>query len=128
MARSNRERIEQVGRWLTDNFPTPYPVEIRLAQKIAAIGSDDYFVNRSGDEGETWRKGRKIIIRLSIGAGRNRSVVIHNLIHEYAHASSLRHDSIQHERASHDAAWGIEYAKIYEKFYEEGGSKESSTY
>lgn len=122
---SNRERIDQIARWLWCKFRAPYPVEVRLCKKIGVQGKAGPRERQRGDDGECYRVGRLIVIRLSTGCGRVCTDLIHNLVHEWAHAHSMRHDAIEHKRAEHDPEWGLAHQKVYHAFFDEGGWRES---
>lgn len=50
------------------------------------------------------------------------------LIHEMAHAVAWKHQSVEKYYATHSDEWGIAYAKIYRKYFEEDGKTESYEY
>ena len=123
--RSNRDRLYQIRRWLSAVFRTPYPVALRCVKRIAP-DNDNELVH-----GETYRWGRHIVIRIAVRPG----VILHNavdsLLHEWAHAVSMRHDAIEEKRlnhGAHDDEWGLAYGKIYRRFYDEGGDQDSEAY
>ena len=130
-ARGNRERLIQVGDWLRATFQTPYPVIFRIPKKIAADPGDKPAVKRGGYYGSTERIGRKIIIRIACRSGIRRNDLFQSILHEFAHAVSMRHDKIEDGRLSHgahDDEWGLAYGKIYRRFYDEGGFEASGNY
>ena len=122
---TNHQRVEQVGRWLAEKFPTPYPVEIRVCSKVAAARNASPAEKKVGDDGETYRVDRRIIVRVSSGARRYGSTMTGTLLHEWAHARTWRHEILEHKRAPHDDEWGLAYVQIYRAFYDEDGWKES---
>ncbi len=130
-ARGNRERLFQVGRWLRATFQTPYPVTFRIVKKVAAAPNDKPATKRVGYYGSTERIGRKIVIRIACRPGMRRDDLFQTILHEFAHAVSMRHDRIEDERlnhGAHDDEWGLAYGKIYRRFYDEGGVESSSNY
>ncbi len=123
MPRSNKDRVQQVGRWLRDKYELKDPLDIRLCHKIAVEYSDDYFVKRTGDDGYIYHEGGAWVIRLSTGCGRTLYQLIHNLIHEYAHAYASERGS-----TGHDRKWGYWHSVIYEAYYDDDGAAESRVY
>lgn len=119
--RGNQNRINQVSDWLRDNFPTPYPVTVRTPRVIAP----------KRNLGETYREGRRIIIRICLRKGIPRYVMIETLLHEWAHACSMKHDCLEGPRLSHgahDDEWALSYGKVYRKFMDDGGQTISGNY
>ncbi len=130
-ARGNRERLIQIGKWLAAEHPTPYPVTLRIVKKIAALPGAKPIERGMGDAGETYREGRRIVIRIACRPSLARAYMIDALLHEHAHATSMRHDSIEGERGKHgghDAAWALDYGSIYRHFVDNGGSEASGNY
>jgi hypothetical protein len=130
-ARGNKGRLLQVGDWLRATFQTPYPVIFRIAKKIAADPEDRPATKRTGYYGSTERVGRTIVIRIACRPGIRRDDLFQSILHEFAHAVSMRHDKIEDGRLSHgahDDEWGLAYGKIYRRFYDEGGAESSKNY
>ena len=121
MARTRRGRLRQVEGWLRDHFLTPYPVKVVVAKSPNPFKKDR-------DYGECYRRGRRILIR--IDGSLTWYVAIETLIHEWAHAVSLKHDVLENKRVqgAHDSEWGINLARIYRAYYDEDGFLESRTY
>lgn len=130
-ARSNKDRVHQIARWLAAEFQTPYPVTVRCVKKIAAHRNDNLVIRKTGYYGETERVGRRIIIRVAVRPSISRYSMTDTLLHEWAHAVSLRHDIIEDKRldhGAHDDEWGLAHGKIYRRFYDDGGSEDSENY
>jgi len=125
-ARSNRDRILQISRWLAVTFPTPYPTTVRCVKKIAAPPGVKGVERRIGCQGETYQDGRKIIIRIAVRRGIPRMSTVDTLLHEWAHA--LLADQEQEAIGGHDVAWGKAFGKIYHRYIDDGGYKASEDY
>lgn len=98
-----RKRWNGLIRWLKEGFPAAYPVRVRTCRISKLDAGHTYFSRRPIKE---------FVIHISEGSDfRDR---VESLLHEWAHATSwsFKHDSPQCEDF-HDAAWGVEYAKIY---------------
>ncbi len=131
MSQSNRDRILQIARWLAVEFPTPYPVTVKCVRKIAALPGVGPIEQRTGDAGETYRYGRNITIRVTVRPGLVRWTVIDALIHEWAHAATMRHANLEQRRArvgGHDDEWALMFGRIYRRFIDEGGHITSKGY
>ncbi len=131
MSQSNRDRILQIARWLAAEFPGPYPVTVKCVNKIGALPGSDYKERQTGDFGETYRYGRRITIRISCRPSFHRATLIDTLLHEWAHAASMRHASLEEKRlrvGGHDDEWALLYGRIYRRFIDEGGAAESRSY
>ena len=127
-ARSSKKRLEQIGRWLCATFDTPYPVTIRVVKKIGADREESAHIRRVGYYGDTERIGRKIIVRIAVRPGIRLHDAIDSLLHEFAHAVSMRHDKIEDKRldhGAHDDDWALTWGKIYRRFYDEKGCEAS---
>ncbi len=132
MSQSNRERLEQVSRWLAKEFPTLHPVTLKFPKKIAALPGAGAIERRTGDAGESYRDGRRIIIRIAVRSGLRRSDLIETLIHEWSHAASMRHQSMEDKRretcGGHDSDWAMMYGRIYQAFVDDSGSEDSKSF
>ena len=127
-ARSNRDRILQISRWLAAEFPTPHPVTVRCPKKIAAIKGSGPIETKIGDYGITTVRGRKIIISIAVRPSISRGSIIDALLHEWAHAATIRHADIEVNRCAHDDEWALMYGRIYRRFIDEDGSKDSEDF
>ena len=125
-ARSNRDRVLQIARWLAVTFPTPFPTVVKPVKKIAAMPGADSLQRRIGDYGETYRQGPKIIIRIAVRPGISRSSVVDSILHEWAHA--LQGDRRMECVGGHDDEWALAYGRIYRRFHDDGGSTASAEY
>jgi hypothetical protein len=127
MAKSNRDRILQIAQWLSVEFPTPFPVTVRCVKKIAAPPGASKIERIMGDYGECTRIGTKITIRL---ADRPRAIMIDALLHEWAHAASLRISVMENRRriGGHDDEWALMYGRIYRRYIDDGGFEASRSY
>jgi hypothetical protein len=129
--RSNKDRVHQVARWLAAEFQTPYPVTVRCVKKIAADRGDSWIIRKTGYYGENYRVGRQIIIRIAVRPSINRCTILDTLLHEWAHAVTMRHDVIEGRRVEHgghDDEWGLAHGKIYRCFVDDGGCEVSENY
>ena len=126
-ARKNKDRLRQIERCLWQKFRPPFPVEVRFPKYIAPDDpkNADYWEKLSGAEAETYRRGRTIVIRLSLKGRPNCAQLIHSLIHEHGHAASMRHDTIEDKRPAHDDEWSLSYGRAYRWFYDEEGNEEA---
>ena len=97
------------------NFPTPYPVRVKYAPKIKYDGHEV--------AGLCWREGRRIEIRIRLALSKRET--IDTLLHEWAHAHTLRHACME-KRISrdHNDEWGLAMAKIYSALYDDEGREE----
>ena len=130
-ARSNRDRVLQIARWLAVEFPTPFPVTVKITKKIAASRSAPVLDRQIGDSGETCQDGRRIFIRVAVRPSIPRGESNHTILHEWAHAATIRHANIEMERVScggHDDEWALMYGRIYRRFYDEDGWKDSEDF
>lgn len=108
--------------WLVATFPTPYPVTLRWRGRISFGGEGRHLPKRTrarGIFGVTWFYGRRIEIWLSRRRCRSGALAEDTLIHEYAHAVTLRHDRIErHREADHDDEWALAYGRILRAYLE----------
>ena len=123
MGLSNRDRALQVGRCLAVKFPAPYPVNIRIVKKLAALPGSTRMQQRTGDHGETYWEGRKITILLVINPCVRWAQILDTLLHEWAHATVTFN-----EVSPHDDEWALMYGQIYRWFVDEGGDAISKTF
>ncbi len=103
-ARRKRDRIRQIAAWLRREFPTGRPVRVVFRYHKKDAGAMHY--------------GR-CVLTLVVDPSMNRREMIDTLIHEWAHAL---HEPVNKH---HDGPWGLAYARIYSRFVDEGGEKES---
>lgn len=113
--------MKQVEGWLREHFPTAYPVKVSFPR-----------VNprrvKNREWGECYRRGKRMYIR--IDSRLTWHIAMDTLIHEWAHAISLKHESLESQRrfGVHDEEWGMNYARIYRAFFDEEGCIESRQY
>jgi hypothetical protein len=113
-ARSNEDRVLQIGRCLEDKFPAPYPVDLRCPSKIPALPGAGPIQCITGDDGESWFEKGTIHIRIAVRPGIRRSAVIDTLLHEWAHALVIE---VKNEtQALHCDRWARAYGKLYRWF------------
>lgn len=106
-------RLRQIFAWLCREYPTAYPVKFGITTKI---GDDVH--------GFTSRSGRTFYIFLAKKIPL--AYAIDYLLHEYAHAIAWRHEKIERRKIDmHDAEWGLAYAELYRRFYDDHGWEES---
>ena len=127
-ARSNRDRVLQIARWLAVEFPTPFPVTVQTPKKIAAVLGSGAIEARIGDCGVTGQRGRRITIRIAVRPYFPRASIIDSILHEWAHAATIRHADIEMNRGDHDDEWALMYGRIYRRFVDEGGHKDSEDF
>jgi len=118
MARTNRDRVHQVAKFLRVEFPTIIPVEVRV-EKI------DYPRRRTLD-GAISLTGKRLLLR--VDPRQKRGAMIETLLHEWAHARNWTSASFQHGELEHPDDWGLEYVKIYRCYVDEGGDIKSREY
>lgn len=126
-----KTRIKQTEVWLNNNFPTPYPVIVKWASKIAAEPKAPKSVKDSGHYGDCSYLNSNIVIRISLKTNRQISVAVETLLHEWAHACVMQNNRVW-SRLSEDAQleehpneFWLAYGKIYREFYDYGGSIEA---
>jgi hypothetical protein len=130
-ARGNKERVFQVAGWLRDNFPTPYPVTLGVVKYVPAPPEWKHPRPKTSVLGETYRDGCKIIIRIAVREGLPRYIILETLMHEWAHATSMRHDCIELRRmahGNHDEHWALDYGHIYRGYIDGDGAAISGNY
>lgn len=107
--------------WLMRHFPTPYPVNVKYLPNMKYEGQKVL--------GLCWRRGKKIHIRVR-RAGRKGDVV-ETLLHEWAHAHTMRHDRLENVRARldrfHDDEFFLAYGRMYRRLYDGDGWEEVRT-
>lgn len=123
MARETiKERAAQVERWLREHFPTPYPVVVRWAARIA----DDAYGECYWDSSIS-----SIVIRLSRRRCRDRDLANSTLMHEWAHAVVMPNDrlyrSLDRRGAvqEHPDEFWLARGRIYRLFHDLDGHEES---
>lgn len=101
------ERLQRTEGWLRASYPTPYPVVVRYNQVIA----DDLL-------GETYRRERKLFIRVSRSCTRREA--IETLLHEWAHAVTWPNDRLMRcgKDPDHSDEWGLAWTRIYRNFFD----------
>jgi len=105
-----RVLLPLLEEWLMVNFPTPYPVRVKYAPVIRYEGRRV--------AGLCWREKRKIEIRIKLSHSRRET--IETLLHEWAHAHTLRHEVMERRiEKDHNSEWGLAFAAIYSKLYDE---------
>jgi hypothetical protein len=118
VAETTRAYIDDLFAWLQATFPTPYPVELRW-QRTISYGRTKVpaRVREKGIFGDCYRIGRRIVIRLSLRRCRIATVAEETLLHEFAHAMTIRHDRVERRRETgHDDEWALAYGRVYREF------------
>ena len=111
-----RELLPKLEEWLMLNFPTPYPVRVKYQKKQPIVEGENCC-------GFCRRDGRKIEIAIHLANGRE--MMIDTLIHEWAHARNMRQASLEGLiELDHPPEWGITYAAIVTKLFDEDRTKE----
>ena len=133
LATTTPKRIHQIARWLSSqpSFETPYPTSVRVVGRRElkidpADASDSTETHLCGDCART---DDKIYIRL--GSWLHRGEAIETLLHEWAHAATMREGRIEDlrlEMGAHDDEWAIVYGRIYRAFNDQEGWLVSRSY
>lgn len=121
-AKTTRGRLRQVELWLKANYPTEYPVVV----KVCRFSGEDLDC-----VGFIQRDGRKLVIKLDSREVRKlvRGRAVELLLHEYAHALVYKKHMDGHPmEVHHDEHWGVAYAKLYNAYFDEDGDKDSDEY
>ena len=113
---SIRKLLPKLEEWLMVNFPTPYPVRARYYKKEPVVEGEKC-------SGYCRRVGQKIEIAIHLANGRE--MMIDTLIHEWAHATNMRQASLDRLiEVDHPPEWGITYAAIITKLFDEDRTSE----
>ena len=112
-ARKKEDRLKQIYRWLVAGYPTPYPTRLKLTRGT----------RRRSDLGCVTLERRKLVVCIDIKYPLH--VCIDTILHEYAHAISWKHVSMDPYMFDHSDEWGLAMAKVYRAFNDEGGDLES---
>jgi hypothetical protein len=108
--------------WLMIHFPTPYPVKVQYTKKKIIYEGEEC-------AGVFWQAGKKLhfIVR-TVGTRRE---VIDTLLHEWAHAHTLRHANLERIRGRledyHDDEFWLAYGRMSRLLYDKGGREEVLT-
>jgi hypothetical protein len=124
MAATRKGRLRQVRNWLADKFPTPYPVTLRIGPIPREPDSDGDRPARSC--GDTTRTKRRITIRISDKL--DWYSAIDTLLHEWAHARSYPHSTMEDKLEHHGSQWAVTYGEIYMAYHDKRGWDESRKY
>jgi len=108
-----RDRLRQIHNWLSEKYPTPFPTDLRC-------------IKCKGDNGYASRVGRRLRITLNISTPLYH--LIDTLLHEYSHCVTWKHSSMERHTDMHSDEWGLQLAKMYRDFYDQGGDMESREY
>ena len=111
--RKKGDRVRQVYRWLAFNYPTPYPTRFKLVRGM----------KHRSDQGYVVLSRRKLLIHIDTKYPLH--ACIDTILHEFAHAVSWRHASMDAYVPDHSEEWGLSLARIYRRFMDEDGDKES---
>ena len=83
-------------------------------------------VKPRSDPGYVILRKRKLIVHVDVKYPLH--FCIDTLLHEYGHAISWRHVSMDAYVPDHSDEWGVCFARVYRAFVDEGGEKESGEY
>lgn len=125
IARTKRERVHQVARWLREVFPPSYPTRVIVRSLSKKHEGLCRFV---ADSDTDWR------CVISVDVGLTRSAALSALLHEWAHARTPRAGTVEELRAAGgDAAWHddefyLELGRIERRFLYRDGWKDSGRY
>jgi hypothetical protein len=104
-----RQLADALVVWLSASFATPYPVTLRW---VRALGNERM--------GETERKGRRFIIRLSERACSRRTDVLDIVLHEFAHCIAWRHDRVEaREHRDHPDEYWLVLGRVWRAWWGE---------
>lgn len=115
MPRTKIERMRQIRSWLQDYFPAPGPVRLNFQDLFGSTGREHGRTYRTDSKGEV----SFVVVLDPYWSWRS---MIDTLIHEWAHVTEWT------ERKHHSVAWGAQYARIYHKFFDCEGWRESREY
>ena len=113
--RTKKGRLEQVARWLKEEYPTPHPVLIKF-------GTRDHRA-KDTDGGGCQRVGREIII--DIDTSQLWTAAVETLLHEWAHAVIWPHAHLEDYQVDHGIEFSLKFGEIYRRFNDEDGCEES---
>jgi hypothetical protein len=122
MARTKRGRLRQIERWLNDEFPTPRPTYVVMHD----FGRNLQLSPEKQDFGDCDRVGRRIRIR--IHSRLSWHFAIWTLFHEWAHSMTWPLASMEYNVEEHPDEMGLAFIRIWRKFYDEEGWRESRDY
>jgi hypothetical protein len=120
------QRKEVMVEWLSEEFPPPGPVRVRLVRYIAPIPEGDTPLSADmrtrGDFGECWSDRGRYYIDISLARVTTHDALIDTILHEWAHLLAVKGGKLErHRRSHHDAEWGISFARVYRGYIEDGG-------
>ena len=126
-----KKRLKQMEVWLNQNFPTPYPVVVRWAHKIAADKGAPPRVKAIGYYGDCAYVSPNIVIRISKRTNRDINTALETLMHEWAHACVMQNNRVwsrlseDEQSEEHPTEFSLAYGKIYREWYDNEGSEEA---
>lgn len=129
-AQTTRGRLRQVEHWLRANYPTALPVRVRVAQLSRKVDpdSDGHDLEITSRRiSRTSRKRDRFWVTLDPFCLQHPVVAIETLIHGWAHAFAWRphlEDDPVFE-VHHDFEWSGIYGRIYNSYFDEGGTVDS---
>lgn len=114
MRTTNALMIQAASEWLSEHYPTPYPVQVRLLKDIRDEHGERLL-------GHSYSRGKRLFI--DIRMGRKLDEMLETLAHEWGHLVHLpftRQESLRKLR-QHDplTGWGNTYAAIYSDFFDD---------
>ena len=118
-ARTKRGRLQQIARWLAEAHPAPYPVTLRFVKLSPPGKAIDTYGDCVLDQG-------RFTIRIEPRLRWRTATEV--LLHEWAHARAWPHRRLEAHTPDHGSTWGVEYAALYEAFYDELGDEAADAY
>jgi uncharacterized protein YjaZ len=107
-ARRKPERLRQIFRWLQTEYPLP---NVKLSLVSNKLGEDFAWT-----EDNAARDG----VVIFLNSRKPLDVLTETILHEYAHAMCWAVD-----RTRHSPAWGMAYAKLYDRYHDLAGEDDS---
>jgi len=126
LPKTKRARMYQLGRWLSKEFPCPYPVSVHVIRKELLREEDTSGGKAAYAYGDTYVQDGVIHIRLDRDL--DWGTMGETLFHEWGHAVTLRHAKIEARRMQrniHDDEFWLSLGRIWRRFHDENGWAES---
>lgn len=128
IAKRKVDRVRQVARWLDEKFPLPWPRRLEIHKNMKPDPGEPKSTILYGDcdvfPGP--------LIRIRVNARRARHEMVETLLHEWAHARTIKPPKLERQRLedgkSHDDEYWLEYGRIYRLFHDFDGAAESGRY
>lgn len=119
-ARKKRDRLHQIANWLRHEYPTPYPVDLRVEK----IPKDE--LDERHPCGDMWFGNKRFLIRIDPRQGWVSA--IGTLHHEWAHCVVWTFAHIEKNRPVHPDEFWLANGRIDRHFHDEDGWEDSQEY